>query len=494
MTDEIYNVDDQCAKMMASLYDAIVNCNDSTDKNFNHITNVFFYRLIFCLFGEDMGVFKKSGSFSASLRKNASPIVNDLKDYLSGMFLSFRCKSASRDNLYPKLQSDTHYLFDEREELPNLCQVCRKIITDCSRLDWSEINPDIFGSMMQAAVSQTDRRNLGQHYTSKLNILKCLNPLFLNKLDAEVREASSICDSEQKRLRLLDLLKKIREIAVFDPACGSGNFLIIAYESLRTLELLVMKELGENISAKSGISLGNFFGIEIDFLPAKLVHLGLYVKRLQMNYDDSSAKSELSFAEEATVVVGNSLRIDWRKVCPTANDKVTYIVGNPPFRGESFQSKEQKEDMQLIFRSTGMDYVCCWFKKAADYIRQDQKMEFIFVSTSSISQGQTIHRFWPRVLDNTGLEIHIAYLPFRWQNQAKGSAGVICNIIGMRHESTEPKYIYDKNSLSKKVEYVAPSLADYRAPQDMKRQKPISNIPEIRMRFMSLKRWRKFNY
>ncbi len=482
-------VDRKSAERMGLLYDAIMQCNTDTNEDFHDRLNIFFSRILFCFFAENTNLFQDKRCFSKGINKYTKISGEDLQTYLTQVFRMLNIQDNTPTAGYPKLPFVNGGLFKEDVELPKFSRTSRDLILKCGDMNWSEINPDIFGSMMQAAIMQGERSKLGQHYTADFNILKCLNPLFLNKLNAEFEDSIQIKNAAKQEKSLNTLLAKLRDIIIFDPACGSGNFLIVAYEHLRRLENRIFQAL-QNMAAQkylpySGISLSNFYGIEINALPVKLAQLSLWIKQAQMDIETkdlfSVSDDYLPLRNSGNITRGNALKLDWQEICPITPGKIVYVTGNPPFKGEAQQSKEQKNDMILVFNNTGMDYVCCWFKKAADYIQNDPRLEFAFVSTNSLSQGQAVHRFWPRVLEKTGLEIHVGYLSFKWQNKAKGNAGVTCNIIGMRHKSAEAKYIYDKHTVCRQVDYISPSLADYRAPQDMKRQKPISNIPEIMM-------------
>ena len=488
MPDKItHTADDECIKTIGLLYDEIMQRNIDTGEDFHSRLNIFLSKMLFCFFAEDTNLFEHKHCFSDGINQCVKTSEEDLQTHLTQVFRMLNTQDGIAAAGYPKLPFVEGGLFQEDIELPKLSKTAGDLILKFVEMNWSEINLDVFGCTVQGTATSEERSKLGQHYTDEFNILKCLNPLFLNKLNMEFRDSTQIKDVAKQEKVLNSLLAKIRDIIIFDPASGSGNFLIVAYEHLRRLENSIFQALQGVAIQKylpySGIPLSNFYGIEINELPVKLAQLSLWIKQAQMDVETKDlfnvCNKYLPFRSSGNVICGNSLQLDWQKICPIPPGKIVYIAGNPPFKGESKQSKEQKNDMRLVFNNTGMDYVCCWFKKAADYIQNDPRLEFAFVSTNSISQGQSIHRFWPRVLENTGLEIHVGYLSFKWRNKAKKNAGVACNIIGMRHQSAEPKYIYDKNASYRKVEYVAPSLADYKAPKDMKRQKPISNIPEI---------------
>lgn len=350
-------------------------------------------------------------------------------------------------------------------------------------LNWKEINPDIFGSMIQAVVVAEYRSDLGMHYTSVPNILKLIKPLFLD----ELYEAFETAKGPAQKLRKLIL--RISKIKFFDPACGSGNFLIIIYKEIRRLEVEILKEIieleGDFLFAHTEIRLSQFYGIEIDDFAHEVAILSLWLAEHQMNqYFEhhlegyTEHQSIIPLKPSGTIVEGNAARIDWKEVCPIAGEDEVYVVGNPPYLGSFLQSKDQKEDLAITcsgFKSyKDLDYIAIWFTKASSYI-QGYNSKFAFVTTNSICQGEQVGLLWPHIL-NKNLEIFFAYKSFKWVNNAKGNAGVYCTIIGVSNISNEQKRLYDKRVFTF-TKSINPYLTSGSNVIISKRTKPISAIP-----------------
>ena len=315
-------------------------------------------------------------------------------------------------------------------------------------LDWKLINPDILGSMMQAVVNQINRDELGMHYTSVKNILKTLKPLFLDELNQELIN----CSNDTKKLK--QILNKIYNMRIFDPACGSGNFLVIAFKELSKIEIQVLKKLkeidkNEWLVMKSGIHLTQFYGIEKDDYAHEASKLSLWIAEHQMNLAFEQilgeAKPTLPLSPSGNIFCGNATRLDWKKICPLDKSKITFIVGNPPYSGSAKQNENQKKDVVHVFKNLksfkNLDYIACWFYLAAQYI-QNTNNKFSYVSTKSISQGELVGLIWPAIFE-LDLEIFFAHKPFVWSNNAKGNAGVTCIIIGVRTKTNIKKLLYD---------------------------------------------------
>ena len=346
-------------------------------------------------------------------------------------------------------------LFRNQHAAPVFTRKSRQMLIDCGlSLQWQDINPDIFGSMIQAVITPEHRGGLGMHYTSVPNIMKVIEPLFLDELKEEFAKAvEKKHASSQKTQALNELLQRLWKIKIFDPACGSGNFLIIAYKELRKLEMLIFKELGT--LAFSEINLSNFYGIELDDFAHEVATLSLWLAEHQMNQafmrEFGRCKPALPLQETGNIVNGNACRVDWETVCPKKEGDEIYILGNPPYLGGKGQSVEQKMDIEIIFKGEKnfkeLDYIACWFLLAAKYI--EAKNKFAFVTTSSICEGAQVEQIWP-LITNMNNEIFFAYVPFNWTNNAKDKAGVTCSIIGIRKLSAEKKYIFNK-SIRKEV-------------------------------------------
>ena len=371
-------------------------------------------------------------------------------------------------------------------DVPRFSRIARSYLLHIGNLDWTKINPDIFGSMIQAVAEDEERGALGMHYTSVPNILKVLNPLFLDELRAKLAEAG-----ENPRT-LLNLRKRIAKIRVFDPACGSGNFLVIAYKEMRAIEAEINKRRGES-DRRSEIPLTNFRGIELRDFPAEIARLALVIAEYQC--DELYRGQKLALAEflplrnENWITCGNALRIDWRSVCPPTGTGVklqaddlfskpldqaeidfeneggeTYICGNPPYKGSQTQTKEQKSDLSHVFDPYGIsskqiDYVGAWFIKAAEYARHTLA-ESAFVSTNSICQGRIVPILWPSIFE-TGAVIHFAYTSFKWANLASHNAGVTVSIVGLSRRAENKRRLFDTKSDGKATVREAANITPY---------------------------------
>ncbi|MGL5250836.1 MAG: DNA methyltransferase, partial [Enterovibrio sp.] len=426
--------DVKAAEKMGKLFDLIRIQNDLSQPADIHALNVFLTRLLFCLFAEDTGIFAK-GQFTSAIKSYTAEDGSDLDYFLDKLFLVLNSEpsSAKRHNLPVHLSAFPYVnggLFAADEPIPELGKKGRKLLLECGSMDWSEINPDIFGSMFQAVIDVEQRSRLGQHYTSYSNIMKLITPLFLEPLQAEfARQLQVSADKRAKGLQAL--LVRMSKMKIFDPACGSGNFLIVAYKELRKLEMAVLMALQE-VDAQgftmSGLHLSQFYGIEIDDFACEIARLSLWLAEHQLNSlwqeQFGFAPPALPLRESGKIHSGNSLRLDWQQVCPKQAEDEVYVIGNPPFLGTLGRSDEQKEDMQAVFdgfKALGyLDYVACWFWKGANYIK-NSRAELALVSTNSICQGEQVSALWPSIL-SLGLNIHIAYPTFAWSNNARDKA------------------------------------------------------------------------
>ena len=504
--------DVKAAEKMARIYDEIVRLNPNlTEKNNSHSLNIFLTRLLFCFFAEDTGIFEDN-IFTKTIVNHTSEDGTDLADVLSLLFESLD-KKDSEKSAYSSFIQEFPYvngkLFTDKVAIPQLNAKVRKLIIECGEQDWKEINPDIFGSMFQAVSVAEVRSGLGQHYTSVPNIMKVIEPLFLNDLREEYEKA----DNEKKLRKLLD---RIYNLKIFDPACGSGNFLIIAYKQLRLLEMDIIKKIhtlpGQHPFMLSRLQLSQFYGIEIDDFACEIARLSLWLAEHQMNrkFKDEfgDCKPPLPLSMSGNIVCGNATRLDWEKVCPKGikgiikgqmeqmtlielqgmkqleiqgSDNEIYILGNPPYLGARLQSDTQKMDMFHVFNNivegyNNLDYIACWFKKATDYIINTNAY-FAFVTTNSICQGSQVSILWKHLLEHN-VEISFAYQSFKWTNNAKGNAGVTCVIIGLRNISNKPKYLIDEG-IKAEVKNINGYLIDYNNVYIEKSRNPISNFPDI---------------
>jgi type I restriction-modification system DNA methylase subunit len=472
--------DVKAAEKMAKLFDEIKKDNPDTSKEAVHNLNIFFSRLLFCYFAEDTNIFEEH-QFSHAIESHTKTDGSDLDSYLNRLFWALNTPKDERGdtphylNAFPYVNGG---LFREEIPCPKFTSKSRQLLIDSGDSnDWSAINPDIFGSMFQAVISPEHRGGLGAHYTSVPNIMKVIEPLFLN----ELKEAFEDAIGNEKKLK--ELLHRISKIKLFDPACGSGNFLIIAYKELRRLEMLILKELGG--LAFSGIHLNNFYGIELDDFAHEIAKLSLWLAEHQMNVEFFNefgrTNPTLPLQEAGQIACGNACRLDWEKVCPKNDGDEIYIMGNPPYVGSSMQSLNQKEDMRLLFQDQGkfknLDYISCWLYLASKFIRNvDSKISF--VSTNSICQGEQVSLLWPKIF-SLDIEIGFAYKSFKWINNAKNNAGVSCVILGLRNISNATKTIFHSDGLTQKVSNINAYLSEEKTIILQHRSDVLSSLPSM---------------
>nr|WP_315163326.1 DNA methyltransferase [uncultured Flavobacterium sp.] len=484
--------DVKAAEKMAKLFDEIKKDNPDNSPEFTHGLNVFLSRLLFCFFAEDTNIFKKS-QFTNAISSHTQTDGSDLNDYLSKLFDVLNTHDRNRGNL-PAYLSDFPYvnggLFQYKHPMPVFTRRSRQAVIDAGELFWSDINPDIFGSMFQAVIRQVENDDNTKHYTSVPDILKLIKPLFLNDLIEEFESAKGSIK------KLNGLLARLEKIKIFDPACGSGNFLIIAYKELRKLEIDIINELNI-LQGKSGsgsldfgseflskITLNNFYGIELDDFAHEVAKLALWLAEHQLNMEFFKAFGKtnptLPLRDAGQITRGNACRLNWEEICPKNADDEIYILGNPPYQGARKQSDDQKKDIEIVFGDkpgiNSIDYICCWFYKGALY-NQKQNSTCAFVTTNSICQGEQISLFWPTIykLNN---EISFAYKPFIWANNAKNKAAVFVVIIGLRLVNNKSKILYFDN-LSKHVNNISPYLTDNPNVIVTKKSKPPKGLPEL---------------
>ncbi len=483
--------DVKAATEMGHLFEIIHEYNKDNEELTERSQNIFLTRLLFCCFADDTGIFKKN-QFRESLRINTADNGSDTKDYLDGLFVVLNTKPKEREGIHPKYKDFPYVnggLFREQTPIPNFDKASRRKLLECSTVDWSGINPDIFGSMFQTVINPEQRRSLGQHYTSVTNIMKVLKPLFLDKLNEELDEILEIKDVDKKRNKLSLFIKRLGGIVVFDPACGSGNFLIVAYKELCHIQMRALKH-ADGILQLLTISLGNFYGIEIDDFPCEIARLALWLVEHQINVEwqeeFGTARPTLPLTESGNIYCGNALRMDWEKVCPIENQagekREIYVCGNPPYLGGSLLSEEQKKDRDEItkgIKNSGfLDYISCWFVKAAAYMNGNPKIKTAFVSTNSICQGMQV-TLWP-YLFSKGAVINFCYKSFKWKNNAKDNAGVTVTVLGLSSASSkEDKFIYNEQE-RRKVFNINPYLIESSNSIVTKSDTPIVNfIPSM---------------
>ena len=471
--------DMKAAEKLAKLHDELRSYNEFRSDDDLHDLNIFISRLLFCFFAEDTGIFEEN-LFTSSIQRYTKEDGSDLTDYLSHTFNIMDVSLRSRETLsiikqFPYVNGG---LFSKRIQIPKMGAKARRIIIECGELNWKDINPDIFGSMIQAVVNPEERANQGMHYTSVPNIMKVINPLFLDELRGEYNKLNEFYEQKlqmknigalsQKQfydelkpvIRKCDaLLKRMSKMKFFDPACGSGNFLIITYKCLRFLEMDILAlqqkctPQGEILFVdNSVISLSQFYGIELLDFSHEVAMLSLWLAEHQMNTKLNENfginTKALPLKNITQIVCGNACRIDWNEVCHHTHEEEVFIFGNPPYVGSKVQSKDQKRDIEIVCSSNkrykDLDYICNWFIKGCDYIN-NTKARLAFVSTNSITQGEQVPMLWPMIFER-GIEIAFAHQSFKWSNNAKYNAGVSCVIIGLQTIANNNKYIFSEES------------------------------------------------
>ena len=457
--EKIRNVEEaeadvKSAELMAKIFDEIRRHNDVKDVAEMHRLNIFMSRLLFCYFAEDTQLFPEPQLFTDAIKLHTAEDGHDLAEFIDRAFLAMSTDdSAVRDALPAQFAAFPYVnggLFEQRVPIPVLSRRARILMIRCGDFNWKDINPDIFGSMIQAVVTPEMRAGLGMHYTSVPNIMKLIRPLFLDALYEEFGVAR---DTHDKR-RLRRLAARLGGMKFFDPACGSGNFLIVSYKCIRQLEILIWEELrklGVSELPLSNVSLQQFYGIEIDDFACDTATLSLWLAEHQMNNRFAEAfgirPNALPLRPSGHIVCGNACRLDWDTVCPHTADEEVYVMGNPPYLGARLQDENQKEDMQFAMQDkiafNNLDYIATWFFIGSEYIKRS-KAKLAFVTTNSICQGEQVGLLWSHIL-SLGTEIYFAYSSFKWSNNAKNNAGVTCTIIGLRNSSGykgELKYLF----------------------------------------------------
>ena len=475
--------------MMGKIHDSLQSINYTGDD-----LDTLLVRLVFCLFADDTGIFNK-GLFRDFLEDNTNEDGTDLAPKLQYLFEILDTPTNQRftdDSIYSEFPYVNGSLFTKRLRTAVFNEEMRNILLECSNLDWGRISPAIFGSMFQSAMDSEKRRHLGAHYTSEENIMKVIKPLFLDDL---WEEFNRIKDLKRNKIRLLEeFQQKISKLNFFDPACGSGNFLIIAYREIRQLELEVLKvknyeEYGYE-SFQMNISLdfnsiikcdvNQFYGIEIDSFSAQIAQVALWIIDHQMNIEASlyfgASFARLPLGEHATIANGNSLDLNWNDILDSRD--CNYILGNPPFIGARLMNREQKNDIDEVFAKVqgkgNLDYVTCWFIKSSRYI-QGSSIEVAFVSTNSICQGEQVPIIWDLIINKLGIYINFAYKTFVWNNEAKGTAHVHCVIVGFSKIERKEKYIYSEIDKIL-VKNISPYIVDAPFVKIIGSNKPISDV------------------
>lgn len=481
--------DVKAAEKMAKLFDLLRADNPAITAQEIHWQNVFLSRILFCYFAEDTGIFTAK-LFTNHVASHTAEDGVDLDDYLSRAFDVMN--QESREGV-PEYLADFPYvnggLFADKLPVPKFNRKSRAMLIECGAdLNWSEINPDIFGSMIQAAINPKQRAKMGMHYTSVPNIMKVIEPLFLNELKEEFEKHS---DSKTK---LEQLLLRLEHLQIFDPACGSGNFLIIAYKELRQLEMKIFKRLQElskdGLFPLSRIKLSQFYGIELDDFAHEIAILSLWLAEHQMNLKFKAifghTNPTLPLKASGNVICQNALQVAWEAVCPVTQHE-TFILGNPPYLGSKKQSPAQKKDIAALFAGPAsyknLDYIACWFLKAAQFIQQGNARAGL-VTTNSIVQGDQVAMLWPRIWQ-AQTEIIFAVEEFKWGNNAKNAAGVTCVVVGLGPTGITPKWIY-QSGYRQKAANISPYLTDASNVIVRKRNDVLCKLPEMVVGNMSL--------
>lgn len=490
-------IDRKAAYQVSKLHQALLDV-----RFIGHDLEVFMTRLLFCFFADDTGIFGENGQFTRLVQRSRE----DGKDLGSLLAELFQVLDTSRDERQSTLDEDlaafeyiNGSLFAEHARIPAFNHDLRRLLLESAELDWSGISPAIFGAMFQgvleqqhpeASTRQATRRELGAHYTSERNILRVINPLCMDDMRAELHAP------KRTKSTLRALYDKLPTLTFFDPACGCGNFLVIAFRDLRRLEMEVIAELwGEqrgvlDVSTLCRVNVHQFYGIEIDDAAAHIARVALWITDHQMNLEAAerfgTTRPTVPLVTAPIIVCANALQTDWRTVLAPA--QCSYVLGNPPFVGKKEQSKSQKLDMQAVMfdvkGSGSLDYVTAWYRKATDYIAHNPAIDVAFVSTNSITQGEQAGVLWPWLLGH-GITVRFAHRTFQWSNEGKGKAAVHCVIIGFGRQVPDKRtlYVYANGikgePIARPAKNINPYLTDAPDVVLTKRSDPICAAPDI---------------
>lgn len=480
----------KAAELMGRLHDALEK-NGYT----GHKLEVFLVRILFCLFADDTGIFNPNNHFSFYIENKTKPDGTDLGIHISQIFEVLNTPEEDRQKNLDEDLSQFPYvngqLFAEPLPFPSFDSNMRDVLVGCCSFDWSKISPAIFGSLFQSVMDKVQRRDLGAHYTSEKNILKVIKGLFLDELMKELE------DIKNSKAKLEEYHTKLARLKFLDPACGCGNFLIISYREIRLLEIEVLKRLSKlkgqiqtetDVKHLSKIYVDCMYGIEYEEFPARIAEVAMWLIDHQMNLRLSEEFggyfARLPLKKSPHIVNGNALRLDWNEIVPKT--ELNYILGNPPFAGKQVKNKEQKEDIETVFnglKGTGiLDYVSCWYFKASEYI-QNTNIKVAFVSTNSITQGEQVGILWNILINKFKIQIFFAHRTFKWNNEAKGVAGVSVVIIGFSVFDISQKFLFDYDNKGDfhqlKVNHINSYLADAQDIFIFSKIKPLCNVPEI---------------
>lgn len=479
-------IDIKATGKLAKLYDALIANNPDWEAH-RHELNHFMTQIIFCLFAEDTHIFPED-IFTKTLTNRAGKLGEHATQVITAVFTIMDISETKRqgfedwETAFPYVNGG---LFSGQVYVPEFNSKAFRFLLDASSIDWSQVNPDILGSSIQAIVDPSMRGSLGMHYTSVQNILKTLSPLFLDELREELFK------SRYNKTKLHAFLDRLSKIKVFDPACGSGNFLVIAYREMRKLEMDALDAIRDieqgapmAFGFTSRVHLSQFYGIEYADFAAETAKLALWIAEHQANSRFNAAfgvsQAALPLKDSGNIKCDNALRVDWKQFCPNDNAEVK-ICGNPPYLGSTWMDAEQKEDMRIVAKGRlqnykSIDYVCAWFIKGVDYCRSTTA-RFAFVATNSIVQGSHVPTLWP-VLFEQGMEIFFAHTSFKWKNNAANNAGVTCVVIGMRSTGEDPKFIFTLDE-PRRVKNINGYLLDAINIEVKKATKPLNNLPPM---------------
>ncbi|OMD86485.1 class I SAM-dependent DNA methyltransferase [Paenibacillus odorifer] len=474
--------DIKAAERFARLYDVLRKENKITDNNKG--LDLFLIRLLFCLFAEDTDIFNRK-SFTNLIKTLTEDDGSDLNKHFTDLFVVL--DKSEREEVPTYLKEFPYVngqLFTEPHKELNFSRKSRRLIIECGELlNWAKINPDIFGSMIQAVATEESRSQLGMHYTSVSNIMKVINPLFLDELK------QTYIDAYDDNKKLEALLTRLSKIKFFDPACGSGNFLIITYKEIRRLEIEIIRRLQELLGSYlylPFITLSQFYGIEVDDFAHDVAKLSLWIAEHQMNEElknevHNAVRPTLPLRTTGDIRCSNAIRVEWTDVCPGQESEEIYVFGNPPYLGSKKQSKEHKSDMISIFGKVTngkmLDYISAWFFLGAKYISATNA-KVAFVSTNSITQGEQVSTLWNEVF-KFNVQINFAYESFKWANNAKNNAGVTVVIVGFGPLDTKVnKYLF-VDDRKKLVSNITPYLTDGENILVSSRTRPISDLPKL---------------
>jgi len=477
----------EASERMGKLHDMLKDAGYT-----GHELEVFLVRVLFCLFAEDAGIFDKD-IFRFYLEENTREDGSDTGPRINHLFQTLNTPDERRGkNLNEALAAFPYVngsLFADKLDIPDFNAQMRASLISACYFNWGRISPAIFGSLFQSVMDKDRRRGIGAHYTTEKNILKIIKPLFLDALKAEFEMV------RRERRRLQAFHDKLASLTFFDPACGCGNFLILAYRELRLLEIEVLKVLypsGQrvlDVSDLPRINVDAFYGIEIEEFPARIAEVALWLMDHQMNMRLSEAfglyYARIPLRASAHIHNANALKLDWKSV--VGPERLSYILGNPPFIGSKYQSDAQRAEVASIFQGVSgagvLDYVAAWYLKAAQYA-QGTPIVCAFVSTNSITQGEQAAILWQELFHRYHVKIHFAHRTFAWSSEARGKAAVHCVIVGFAPFDTRRKLIYEYDNIKADphettATNITPYLTDGADIVITKRSRPLCNVPEM---------------